>query len=178
MNIFRSKRNSRRRKNSFKLDNEGLSARKRAFKAFSDGKTFEEVCIISGISRRTAYRYKASWKEIHPHLDIDYKLLNKARKATDGFSNATLLKMAKMFGITIDEVKIELGKPWGLKRMLMGRWPNGPDQQKAREIEARFNLALDLETILESTGLSLDDLTQIASKLKKEKATKDDLEKK
>ena len=51
-----------------------------------------------------------------------------------------------------EEVNERLGKPWGLKQLLMGKWPNHCQEREQNEAELRLRAALRVINLMESGG--------------------------
>lgn len=142
------------RKYPIKRDSYGRSARQRAFDAFENGKTAAEVAVMVPISARTARRYFADWKKKLPgNLEVRYRLAKAVRKSSREFSEETIESLGAHLGMSEEEVAERLQKPWGLKQLLMGRWPNRRQERAQSEAEVRLRAALNLINLLESGGV-------------------------
>jgi transposase len=140
----------KKRRYPVKQDSYGRSARRRAFEAFDDGKKPAEVAGIIRISKKTARRYFADWKKLPHDLEITYRLLKPTRRGTPEFFPETIKSLSAYLGMTEEEVLERLDQPWGLKQLLMGRWPNHHQERERTEAEVRLQAALMLIHMLES----------------------------
>ena len=130
----------------------GRSAKRRAFEAFEDGKTPAEVAPMVSISARTARHYFADWKKLPQNLEETYRMLKTAPRGTREFFPETIKSLSAHLGMTEGEIVERLNQPWGLKQLLMGRWPNHIQERERTEAEARLQAALMLIHMLESLG--------------------------
>ena len=121
---LRMPRLARKRKHPIKRDDLGRSARQRAFKAFKGGSTPAQVATMVPISVRTARRYYADWKKLPQNVEIRYRSLRVARKHHSGFSQELAGLLGAKLGMPEAEVAERLERPWGLKQLLMGKWPD------------------------------------------------------
>jgi len=146
-------RRSKRRKYPIIRDDLGRSARQRAFQAFKGGSTPAEVATMVPISMRTARRYYADWKKLPENVEIRYRLLRVARKHNSGFSQEIIESLGAQLEMPEAEVIERLQRPWGLKQLLMGEWPDRRQEREASEAETRLQAALTLIHLLESGGI-------------------------
>lgn len=152
--VFRIPRRSKRRRYPIKRDEHGRSARQRAFEAFDHGKRPSEVARLVGVSPRTAYRYFADWKKLPKNLDLRYRMMKTIRKDSQEFSKETVESLSAYLEMSEEEVRERLEKPWGLKHLLMGKWVDLRQEREAGEAEARLQAALALINLIESAGVS------------------------
>lgn len=153
------------RKYPIKRDEYGRTARQRAFAAFQEGKRPAEVSRMAGIRLSTACRYFADWKKLPANVDIRYKLLKVMRKSDGEFSEKTIRMLATNLGMPEEEVIDRLHKPWGLKQLLMGEWPNYAREERQSERERRLQAALNLINFIEHSGMELDKIKALITKL-------------
>ncbi len=109
------------RKYPIKRDEYGRSARKGAFDRFDRGERPSQVASKVGISALTAYRYYQSWKKCPRNLELWYKLMKEARKTRRVWPEGFARSLSEVLGIAPKRVAEELEKPWGLKRLLLGK---------------------------------------------------------
>ena len=143
----------RSRKHRTKRDEHGISARQRAFEAFDSGKRPGEVVQLVGISPRTAYRYFADWKQLPRNLELRYQIMRIVRKGSPEFSQKTVDLLGSSLEMSEEEVLKRLEKPWGLKQLLMGRWPDYRQEREQSEAELRLRAALRFIDFMETGGV-------------------------
>jgi len=114
----------RGRKYPIKRDQFGRSGRRRAFDAFDKGLRPAKVAREKNIKPRTCFRYYQDWKKLPPNLERNYELAKAIRKSGGELHKDIINILADSLGISEEEVNSRLQKPWGLKRLLMGKWPN------------------------------------------------------
>lgn len=152
MRIPLPKLRKRSRKYPIKKDEHGRSARRRAFDAFDFGKRPGEVVRMVGVSPRTAYRYFADWKKLPQNLELHYQTMKTVRKSNREFSKETVESLSAYLEMSEEEVNERLGKPWGLRQLLMGKWPNHCQEREQNEAELRLRAALRVINLMESGG--------------------------
>ena len=157
---LRMPRRSKRRQYPIKRDDRGRSARQRAFEAFKQGAKPAEVAATVPISVRTARRYYADWKKLPESVEIRYRLLRVARKHNSGFSQELIELLGAQLEMPEAEVAERLERPWGLKKLLMGEWPDRRQERERTDAETRLHSALTLILLLESGGLSPEGILQ------------------
>ena len=145
---------AKKRKHPIKRDDLGRSARQRAFKAFKGGSTPAQVATMVPISVRTARRYYADWKKLPQNLEMRYRILKAAYRRTSEFSPETIEALSSHLGMTEGEVIERLERPWGLKQLLKGDWPDRRQERERTEAEARLRTALTLINLMESSGVA------------------------
>lgn len=141
------------RKYPIKRDVPGRSARNRAFQASDDGKRPSEASEIVGISPRTACRYFADWKKLPQNLEFNYRMIRTIRKINREFSKETIELLSASLEMSEEEVKKRLEKPWGLKRLIMGKWPDHRHEREQSQAELRLRAALRVISLIESRGV-------------------------
>jgi hypothetical protein len=114
---------SKRRRYPIKRDAAGRSARRRCFDLFDEGKRPSESAPIVGISLKTSCRYFHDWKRLPRRLEERYEVLKSLMEHSPGFSESMLKNIVDILGISLEDVKERLEEPYGLKRLLMRRWP-------------------------------------------------------
>ena len=143
----------RSRKYPIKRDEYGRSARQRAFQAFHDGKRPGEVARMVGVSPRTVYRYYADWKKLPQNIELHYRIIKTARKSNREFSKETIESLSACLEMSEEEVKERLERPWGLKQLLIGKWPNHRQEREQSEAELRLRAALRFIDFVQSGGV-------------------------
>lgn len=166
----------KRRKHPIKRDETGKSARRRAFEAFDQGLRPARIAQLVPISPRTAYRYFADWKRLPKNLETRYRVAKAMLKNDTGFSQGVIAVLAEALGMSAEEVVERLQKPWGLKQLIMGRWPNRAEEMRQSEEEARLDAALTLIFFVEHSEMPpqeiADWLLLLKEKFQKEKRGK------
>jgi len=154
------------RKYPIKRDKYGRSARQRAFEAFDHGKRPGEVVQLVGISPRTAYWYFADWKKLPQNLELHYRMMKAVRKSNGEFSRETIESLATYLEVSAEEVKERLEKPWGLKQLLMGQWPDYRQEREQSEAEFRLCAALHIINLVESRSVPPEKILDQLLKMK------------
>ena len=112
----------RGRKYPIQRDQFGRSGRRRAFDAFDKGLRPAKVAREEHIKPRTAYRYFQDWKKLPKNLEMQYKAFKTLKKRGIDITGENIELLAEGLGMSQEEVRRDLQKPWGLKRLLMGKW--------------------------------------------------------
>jgi len=73
--------------------------------------------------------------------------------------------IASSLRMSEEEVGVRLQKPWGMKQLLMGKWPNYPDEEQQRKFEASLGAALRLVRFVENAGKEPEKVEQLISKV-------------
>lgn len=144
------------RKYPIKRDDYGKSARRRAFDAFDDGKRPAEVGLMVGISLRTACRYFADWKRQPKNLQIRYRIAKAVLKNDPEFPTEIVKSLATGLGMSEEEVIMRLQRPWGLKQLLVGNWPNYLREERRSQAESRLDAALNIVRFVEHYGMTAE----------------------
>jgi hypothetical protein len=113
----------RGRKYPITRDQFGRSGRRRAFDAFSRGLRPSEVSRQEDIKPRTCFRYYQEWKKLPPDLEMNYELAKAIRKRGGEVHEDVINIVAESLDMPKWEVISRLRQPWGLKRLIMGKWP-------------------------------------------------------
>ena len=132
----------RRRRYPLKKDENGRSARQRAFDLFSEGYRPARVCNMLPISLRTACRYFEDYKKSHHR--VSYSAIRKWMKGHPEFSEAVLDMLATSLEMPRDEVIARIQKPWGLLRAMKGEWPDYRLEKQRTGLEERLLAALEV----------------------------------
>ena len=114
----------RGRKYPIKRDQFGRSGRKRAFDGFDKGLRPSQVAREADIKPRTAYRYFQDWKKLPENLEMEYRAFRALKKRGIDITGENIELLAVGLGMSQEEVRRDLQKPWGLKRLLMGKFLN------------------------------------------------------
>lgn len=133
------------RRYPIRRDERGKSARQRAFDLFDVG--FRPVQVarsVEDVKLRTIYRYFEDWKNLPRNFGIEYRAFKALVKQGVEFSEETIKLLSDGLGMSEEEVIERLQKPWGIKQLLMGQWPNYARERQQSEQEARLEAALML----------------------------------
>jgi transposase len=144
------------RKYPIQRDITGRSARRRAFDAFDKGLRPAQVAKEEDIKPRTAYRYFEDWKKLPGNLELKYEAFKTLKERGIDFSEGTIELLTEGLGMSKEEVTERLQKPWGLKQLLMGKWPNHAHAKRQSKQESRLVAALWLVNYIERGGDSTD----------------------
>jgi hypothetical protein len=139
------------RKYPIKRDEFGRSARQRAFELFDQGMRPTEVARMMDVKPKTLYRYFQDWKKQGANLEGRCQVVRKIVRGSEGFSPKAIGIVAEASGMAEEEVIERLQKPWGLKQLVMGRWPNRRMEKMYSEQEARLAAALEVIYFIEHT---------------------------
>ena len=164
---FRPSLFKNRRKYPIKRDEFGKSARRRAFDAFDRGLRPAQVIREVDISLSTACRYFADWKKHHPKLEVRYDLLKTLRKMRGELSDETLNRIGEALGMNLEEVLQRLQRPWGLKQLLTGEWPNYVREARQSEAESRLLAALRIVRVIEFWGVTPERQREVVERVVK-----------
>jgi len=132
----------RNRDHPIKRDENGLSARQRAFNLFSEGYRPAKVCKMLPISLRTACRYFEDFKKLHHR--VSYSAIRKWMKEHPEFSEAVIDMLATSLEMPREEVIDRIQKPWGLLRAMKGEWPDYRLERQRTGLEERLLAALEV----------------------------------
>jgi len=144
------------RKYPIQRDIFGRSARRRAFDAFDKGRKPAQVAKEENIKPRTCSRYYQDWKKLPQNLEMEYEALKTLKKRGIDFSEGTVELLTEGLGMSEEEVTERLQKPWGLKQLLMGEWPNYTRTRCQSKQESRLETALWIVNYIERGGNSPD----------------------
>ena len=142
------------RKYPIKRDIFGRTARQWVFHYFDEGMGPAEAAPKAGVSTRTARRYRADWKKTPRGLQSRYEVVKRLMMTDLNFSQETIELIADNLGMSQEEVIERLQRPWGLKQLLMGRWPNYRRQEEQRKTEVRLEAALKLVLLFEQSEMT------------------------
>ena len=164
----------KKRKYPIKKNKYGWSNRYRSMLCFDNGMTPAQVAAASDgeISLRTACRYYAQWKKRPRDLEHMYRVIKEVLKRHPAFSETLLKNTADRLGLPLDELKERLEEPWGLKRLLLGRWPEQVDESKDRPTSkdkykqlVRFKAAFTLLYLYEVRNVPIEKIMEVLEKL-------------
>lgn len=119
-----------RRQYPIKRDEYGASARSRCFDQYDHGYTPKDVYESMEISLRTARRYYADWKKRPSHFEVNYRLMKLLLKNGDSDVPKIIEGIGRTFNMTSEEVQERLERTWGLRSLMLKRWPkvSGPSR--------------------------------------------------
>jgi len=157
-NLSVNKLRKKSRKYPIQRDITGRSGRTRAFDAFEKGKRPAQVAREENIKPKTAYRYFQDWKKLPKNLEMRYKGFKTLKKRDIDFTEKTIELLVEALGMSEEEAMERLQKPWGLKQLLMGKWPNRARARRKSEAESRLEAALTIVNFVVLRGLSLDEV--------------------
>ena len=144
---------TKERKYPIKRDEYGQSARSRAFAAFDAGKRPAEIYEQIGISKRTANRYFADWKEYPKELRFRIEGIKQGMKKNSKFSNRIIAILAKYLKLSPEEVEVRLEKPWGLQKLIKGFFTARSEAKAQSAEEARLIVGLRVALLMENLGI-------------------------
>ena len=170
MGIFNNLRLTRiKRRYLIQRDEHGRTARRRCFEHFDKGLRPSQVAKLETMKFQTVCRYFADWKKMPKNLEDKYRLLKTLRKNNTGFSDNTIEALAEYLKLPEDEIILRLQKPWGLKQILMHKWPYPKqDDGVISEAEVRLKAAITLINIVESSELTPKEILNRLLKMQKE----------
>ena len=119
-----------------KRNENGRSARQRAFDLFSEGYRPAQVCKMLPISLRTACRYFEDHKKSRHR--VSYSAIRKWMKGHPEFSEAVIDMLATSLEMSREEVIDRIQKPWGLLRAMKGEWPDYRLERQRTGLEERL----------------------------------------
>ncbi len=164
LNILAIRLKRKKRKYPIKRDEFGQSARQRCFDTFDSGKRPAEASRLVDVSLRTARRYYADWKKLPNNMELRYHIAKSLRKNSE-FRKDMIEIIANSLRMSEEEVEKRLQKPWGMKQLLMGKWPDYLDEEQQRQFEARLGAALRLVRFAENTRKEPEKVEQLVSKV-------------
>ncbi|MFC2032432.1 hypothetical protein ACFLUS_03595 [Chloroflexota bacterium] len=132
----------KRRRYPLKRDENGPSARQRAFNLFRTGQRPSQICKTIPISLRTACRYYDDFKKLHHK--VPYSMIRKWMRENPEFSEKVIALLATNLDMPREEVVARMQKPWGLMGALKGKWPDYGLEREQAETEGRFLAALEV----------------------------------
>ena len=130
------------RRYPLKRDENGRSARQRAFDLFGTGQRPAEVCKTIPVSLRTACRYYEDFKKLHHK--VPYSMIRKWMRENPEFSDKVIDMLATSLEMPREEVIVRMQKPWGLLQVMKGEWPNYRLERQRTGIEERLLAALQV----------------------------------
>lgn len=148
------------RKYPIQRDEFGRSLRHRAFATFDEGKRPAEVSRLLDAKRNTIQRYFADWGKLPRYFDFQYKIQRANIKNDRGFSDWFVNTLGEYLSMSREEVMGRLNKPWGVKRALMGKWPNFKRDRVDSRPEIRLQAALTLIHFAEKAGMTPQEILE------------------
>jgi len=130
-------------------------------------KWFDYYNSLSDNARLT-YRYFGDWKKLPQNLGVRYHIAKAALKNHPEFSGTMIESVATYLGRSEEEVIVRLEKPWGLKQLLMGEWPNYAKEKRKSERESRLQDALKLIALIEHSEMTPKEITAVFNTLIRE----------
>lgn len=119
------------RKYPIHRDQFGRSGRRRAFDGFNKGLRPTQVAKEEQLKPRTVYRYFQDWKKQPENLEMQYQALRTLKKQGIDITEETVALLSEGLGMSEAEVRMRFQKPWGLKTLLMGKWPSKSRQENS-----------------------------------------------
>ena len=155
-NLSVNKLRKKSRKYPIQRDITGRSGRRRAFDAFDRGLRPSQVAREENIKPKTAYRYFEDWKKLPKNLESEYRAFKTLKKRGIDFTEKTIELLVEALDMSEEEVMERLQKPWGIKQLLMGKWPNHAHAKRKSKQESRLETALWINNYVEEGGNSPD----------------------
>lgn len=164
----------KRRRYPIKRDESGRSARRRCFDLFDEGSRPSEAAPIVGVSLRTACRYFQDWKKLPRCLEDKYKVVRSMMMHNPGFSESLVKDVNDILGLTLEEVRSRMEEPWGLKRLLKGKWPEQTEKSEDTPAHvdkykqwSRLKAAISIIYLYEVRGVPIERIVEELEKLDK-----------
>lgn len=156
------------RKYPIKRDEYGRSARQQAFVLFGKGYRPSQIDKQEMIpaSIKTLFRYYEDWKKLPYNFELKYLTLKMMRQNDTEFSHKVVQDLAEFLGMSWEEAITRLHKPWALKQLLCGEWPNYRMEKVQSEQERRLKAALELISMHEKLGVTPEEITEALCKLR------------
>ena len=112
----------KKRKYPIKRDEQGKSARKRAFESFDKGLKPKEIGELCDISIATTRKYYADWKKLPERFGLIYQIGRISIKAgTKEINKQLLADFAGYLDISTEQLMQYLESPWGLHQLISGK---------------------------------------------------------
>lgn len=144
-----------KRRYPVKRDEQGRSARQRAFVLFDQGCTPAGVAAQVEISARTARRYHADWKKRPHDYPIRYTLMKMALR--DQHLRLSMAQaVASDLKLPVRTVLPYLSRPWAAKQLLTGEWRNWAAEERERRERLRLQAATEVIEMYEREGVPLE----------------------
>jgi transposase len=163
-NLFRNPF-KKRRKYPIKKDEFGMSRRQWAFSYFDRGMSPAEVAAKVGISVKTARRYKADWNKRTANMEIEYRVLKNIQKNKPEQFEGLVTLWSEFLGMAKEEVVERLQKPWGLKQLLLRKWPNYAGLKVLEKLNARVAAALKFVRLANRLGMSTEQIEDMVQEI-------------
>jgi hypothetical protein len=148
-----------------------MTRRQRSFYWFDRGLSPAETATKAGISKKTSRKYYSQWKKLPRCLEERYRIVKKYLKLHPESSQPGLKHVADQLDIPLEELRERLEEPWGLKRLMMGRWlgkaakgdtPAAADKYKQWN---RLKTAIDIIYLCEVRGVPGERIVEELEKL-------------
>jgi hypothetical protein len=151
MAIFKRFRRKKRRKYPVKVDEKGRSARSRCFEMFAEKVPLHEIAEKAGVKVDTVRRYHQQWKK-DPGLERRYTYVQSLFKKAAPDRDKNIELFARVWGITQERLETILAQPYGLRRLMTGKFyfPAHADADHKR------HMALELALLI-SDNLTKDE---------------------
>jgi len=130
----------RGRRYPIKRDDEGRSARQRAFALFDAGLMPAEVAAKVGVSARTARRYRSDWRKRPTDYHFKCVLIRQSLRhpsVRDLFAT----EIASRLDLPVRFVMRRLSQPWAVKQIVTGEWVNWGGEEREKRRWARLQAA-------------------------------------
>jgi len=141
---------------------------------FDEGKRPAEVALIVGVSLRTACRYFQDWKKLPRCLEDKYRAVRSMMAQSPDFSESVLKDVSNILDLPLEEVRSRLEEPWGLKRLLIGKWPeqtgkseDTPAPEDKNKQWSRLKAAISIIYLYEVCGVPMERIVEELEKLDK-----------
>jgi hypothetical protein len=140
-NIFGRKKH---RRYPIRRDIKGLSLRARSFELFAEGQRPVEVAGKLKAKESTVLRYFRDWIQLGLTFKLKYAYAQELFKKTNPERDKNLESYAGICGIEKEEFENILSQPYGLRRLLMGKF-HFPVQEEA---DRKRRIALELAVLI------------------------------
>jgi len=149
------KRNKRRPARRAVRGEKKKSIRQTCFDAFDQGQKPVAVAKRLRLKERTALTYYQQWKKGGSRLAERYALMKLLRKAAPEMTLEVVTRLAEELGVPPEVVVERWGKPWGIKKLMLGDWGYRTIEEIRTEAETRLYNALEFLDLQERLGASL-----------------------
>ncbi len=144
------------------------SARQRAFALFDEGRRPSVVAPMVGIPPKTSYRYFQQWKKLPGYTELHYRILKAALHGGQVPPERFVEALAVALGLPSNQVKEELQRPWGLKRLVARKRENLERVGIQKNTLARLEAALEMIRLYEAKGVSPQRVLEALNRLEPE----------
>ena len=151
-----------------KRDEDGKSARQRAFRLFQRGMRPASVAPRVGISPRTACRYFESWKRLPKNPEGKHYAMKRILKDPD-LRLLIANDVASQLNVSVKWILGRFEKPWAAKQLVTGEWRNWVSEEKKEKRKwRRLQVAGHIMDLYEAEGVPLKQIMAELGKLKAE----------